>query len=369
MKASTQSVGHAPQQGATGISHDLQNNLHRLVSMENWPFTQSGISSGDILVTDQMLVDMLSETAAFEQVQLLTPDTVNSDIFESGIRVFVLCLSGELAFVRNAQRRYPDAEVISVSYGENGSTIDLASLAANGLDVTVLVSSPGSGSGYFQDLVTANKLVDSNVMMTPAEVLWAKCQMDFNLMRWGAAKLTGLKGHICVDIDLDLIANLDLRGLLPAKDFKTFLIAADARLVFMTRRIKADQVALIETGSRPTAVEPDVDASLSLAFEIIGAETRCENIFGTLPYFRTVTFEELAESPTEVIKMLTAFFERPALRDILVTDPAVYLNKAGWKAGFRDKFREAAVRLLAISKNEHGSYQTRTEQLLSGRDN
>ncbi len=351
---------------------DLRDSLSRLVSMDQWPFAQAGISGGDILVAEQVIIDALGEVATTTQVKMLTPGAVTPDIFASGCRVFVLCLCGELAYARKLKHEFPDATIVSATYGDLASPVELASMAANGLDMTVVVSSPCSGSGYLLDLVYANKLAESSISMEPAEAMWAKCQHDFNLVRWVASKLgettTHKNHHIILKLDLGLIDDLDARGLLAWKKSKFFLTAAEARLLYMTRRNRADQIALIETGTRPAATEPDAEALLPLAMAIIGAEARYENLFSELPYFRTVTFEELAESPIEVVKMLTVFFERQALRNVSVTDPAAQMIQARWKDSFRSKFNAAAVKLLALSKNAQGSYHTKTEHLFADKN-
>ncbi len=357
--------------GSADIQEQSLSSLPRLASMDQWPLAQAGIAGGEMLVADQIIIDALGEIAATLQIQMLTPDAVTPDTFVGGCRVFVLRLCGELAYARRLKQEFPEAVIISATYGDLASTVDMASLAANGLDMTVVISSPCSGSGHLLDLVNANKLAESFVSMKPAEAMWAKCQHDFNMVRWIVSKLSEANikknHHVILKLDLSLIDDLDARGLLSQKKFKFFMTVAEARLVYITRRNRADQIALSETGSNPSAAEPDAEALLPLAMAIIGAEARYENLFSELPYFRTVTFEELTESPIEVVKMLNVFFDRHALRNISVTDPTEQMNHARWKDSFRSKFNAAAVKLLALSKNAQGSYETKTEQLLASK--
>jgi len=345
--------------------------LSTLAAAQHWPFDAAGITGTDILVADDAVIDVLAEAAARGQIKVLSPDTLTPDHVAAADRVFVLLLDGELACVRRLKHQFPEVTIISVTYGEHGCSVDLTSLAAQGADVTAVVSSPCSGFGYLQDLIEANSLADTVITMTPAEIVWAKCQQDFNMARWLAAKLQGLQGHVILDLELTLVDHLRGQGLLRQKKFKFFLTAAEARLIFMTRRNRADQIALVQIeGLRSSGdsdnsgepAEPDAEALLPSVLEITAVEARFEKLFGLLPYFRTVTFEELTGNPIDVVKMLTAFFERPTLRKISVTNPAAEMLQADWKDSFRVKYKAAVIEFLGLSKNEFGSYQTKTEQ-------
>jgi len=340
--------------------------LRALVEAQHWPFTAAGITDGDILVTDDTVAEVLSAAEVGGQTKVLPPSGLTPELVAAAGRVFVLLLNGELACVRRLKQRFPEAAIVSATYGEHGCNVDLASAAAMGAEVTAVVSSPCSGFGYLQDLIEANGMVDTVISMSGADILWAKCQQDFNLARWVAAKLQGLQGHVVLDLELTLIDHLREQGLFLQGKFKFLLVAADARLIFMTRRNRADQIALIQTRGINDPVEPDAETLLPVALEIIAAEARYEKLFGMLPYFRTVTYEELTGNPIDVVKMLTAFFERPSLRKISVTNPATEMLDVVWRDSFRVKYKAAVVEFLALSKNELGSYQTKTEQRQSG---
>ncbi len=348
--------------GAGALPAHLHAGLCELASAEQWPFAAAGIADTDILVADDVVIEILTEAAVGGQTKLLSPGSLTPELVAAADRVFVLLLNSELAYVRRLKQQFPEATIISATYGERGGSVDLASVAATGAEVTVVISSPCSGSGYLQGLIEANKLADAVVAIKPAETLWVKCQQDFNLVRWVAAKLQGLQGHVIFDLELTLIDHLREQGLFSQKKFKFFLVAAEARLIFMTRRNRADQIALMQIDSKSDPVEPNAEALLPVVLEIIAAEARYEKMFGLLPYFRTVTYEESIENPIDVLKMLTTFFERPALRKISVTNPAAEMLQTVWKDSFRVKYKAAVVGFLGLSKNEQGSYQTKTEQ-------
>jgi len=336
--------------------------LRELVAAHQWPFAAAGIVGTDILVADDAVIEVLTGATDGVQTKVFSPSSLTPELVVAADRVFVLLLGRELAYVRRLKQQFPEATIVSVTYGENGSAVDLASIAAMGADVTAVVSSPCSGSGYLQGLIEANKLADTVIAMKPAETLWAKCQRDFNLARWAAANLAGLQGHVIFDLELSLIDHLRDQGLFSHKKFRFFLEVAEVRLICMTRRNRADQIALMQIDGLSDPAEPDAEALLPVVFEIIAAEARYENMFGLLPNFRTVTYEELTENPIDVLKMLTSFFERPGLRKISVTNPESEMLHAAWRDSFREKYKAAIVGFLSLSKNEQGSYQTKTEQ-------
>lgn len=348
-----------------GLDEKLLDDL-RIVALANqWPFEALGITDTDVLIAESALVEMLEGAKGARKTRIVNPDGFKPEDGSDNRRVFVMLLRGELAFVRELQRQHSERVFISVTYGARGSNVDLASFAAQGLELTTIISSPCSGAGHLLNLIKINKLANSETALTPAEVAWAKCQQDFDVVRCLTGKLFGKQGHVVVRLGLDLVDHLRGVGALRPEKFKSFAAALEARVIFMTRRNRADQIALMTTKGQANPPEPDAKTLVPVALDLIAAETRHEILFATLPIFRTISFEELSESPVEVMKMLGSFFEMKTLRNITVADPAAEELHASWKDSFRASYKQAIVEYLGLSKNKHGSYQTTTEKIRS----
>jgi len=351
--------------GADGLADEQISELNSAFVSDQWPFDALGITETDILIADLALTDMLNDVKGGRKTRIVVPDAFAFDAPDTAARVFVMLLDGELAYVRNLKNQHPDLTIISVTYGARGSFVDLASLAAQGMDLTIIISAPSSGTGYLTNLIEANKLANSTVSLMHAETAWAKCQLDFDLVRCIVGKLYGKQGHVIVELGLGLIDHLRSMGALRSEKIKSFVSVAEARVISMTRRNRADQVALMTTKGKANPLEPDARALLPIVLELIAAEARLEQLLSLLPIFRTITFEELAESPVEVLKMLGSFFEKKTMRNILVVDPAAEELQAAWKNSFRAHYKQAVIEFMGLSKNKKGSYQTKTEQIRS----
>lgn len=342
--------------------------LSLAASAEHWPFAALGIADADVLVTDPALMEMLQSLKGARNTRVILPEDLDLKALDGAARVFVMRLEGELAYVRALQKQHPELTVVSVSYGPNGSTVDLASIAAQGMELTAVIASPCSGADYLQSMIEANKMATATLSLTPAEISWATSMHDFDLVRCLAGKLRGRQGHVVAQLGLDLVDRLRGKELLPFRKFASFAAAVDARVIFMARRNRADQIALIHTGAQAHIAdlpEPDAQALMPIALELIAAEARYETLFPALSSFRSVTFEELSESPVEVMKMLSSFFGQKSLRHVSVIDPEVAQFHAVWKDSFRAQYKKKMVKFLGLSKNKHGSYQTKTEQIYS----
>lgn len=359
----------------TGDAHKLDKariaELGLAATVEGWPLAALGICDADVLVADPALMEMLTSLKGERKTQIIEPAEFDPKGLDGAARVFVMLLKGELAYVRGLQKQHPKQAVISVSYGPKGSTVDLASIAAQGMELTAVISSPCSGADYLERIIEANKMATVALSLTPAETLWATCQHDFDLVRSLAGKVHGKQGHVVAQIGLDLVDHLRSKGLLPFRKFKSVALAVDAQVISMTRRNRADQVALMykqrqaQMSGAADLPEPDAQTLMPFALELIAAEARYEILFAKLPSFRSITFEELSESPVEVVKMLSSFFGQKSLKKVSVVDPAAAQLHVAWKDSFRAQYKQAMVNFLGLSKNKHGSYQTKTEQIRS----
>ncbi len=357
-----------------GSSEGAWDALRKQVAETGWPITPLGMTTTDALVTDANVLSVLEAAEITGGTEVLLDGHFSDDEMATRARVFVLLSRGERRRVLQLQGQFPDKTVISVTYGNSASTADLRTSFA-GREVSLLVGLPCCGLDYLSRLMTVNNLATVVDVFDELAAVWSACASDFEPARYALAKigdidLSASKGRLGLRLDLDLFERWRIEGALSPRKLRFLVMRADARVVYMQRRNKAEQaIAAMPSAASAgrhclTTVElpaeaPSISDIQHKVLQFIAIETRFEMLLGALPTVRMLTFEEATDNPVEIVKMLVNFFEAPGLKKVRVFDSKPYQLRAEWLAAFQQEFKSAMMQYLGLEKNEHGSLALR----------
>lgn len=344
----------------------------------DWPFSACGMASDDILICDAEIRDILSGSAAKRQIQLVVGDELSDETASAAARIFVLLRKGEVAEVRRLKRRFGEATIISVTYGDQVQIARLSD-ALKPIDLTILVGSSCCGAPYLTRLIADNNLATAMDLANGDEAAWALCQHDFNPVRLALAKMTDATGAVVLHVGLGLLENFRIRSLLSHLKLKLFIKRMDAQVLYMQRRNKADQAAMLALAARRKSglslpfvcgvsainvgERPDFEGIRQIAFAILEQEIRFERFLTNLDDIKVIAFEELLENPVDLIKMVSGSLGHGIPKKITILDPKEYQLQTAWADQNRAEFKNTMLDYLGISKNKHGSFATQTELL------
>lgn len=342
----------------------------------NWPYAAHAMNGDDVLIADPKTQQVLEGHKPENGPRFLSPETALHETEQFGGRVFVLMASGEKEFVRRLERKLSGVTIVSVTYGSAVSVGDAGELV-KGLRFSFLFVSPGSGSDYVADLMQANRMATTIDLFDSITAAWIGVAEDFDPVRFAASKIPGLdasatRGKVCVRLPIDCLEVMRKRRLFLPKSIKLYSLLLNARCIYLVRRSKADQAAMLriarehplEISREPAKAGakyskskmPPSEDLLPIALGLMEMEVRFEKFLGNLPQLRVLTFEEARTSPVDILNMLAAFLGSGLLRKVNVLDVKPYDFAPKWCSRTRKQFKKDAESFFGLEINELGSY-------------
>ncbi len=342
----------------------------------NWPYDAHQMTADDVLVVDTQTQQALEENKPQDGPRFLSPETAVQDAGRPDGRIFVLMAHGEKELVRRLRNENPDGTIISVTYGSAVSILSAKALL-EGLRFSFLFAAPGSGSDYVADLMQANRMATTIDLFDSITAAWINVAKDFNPVRFAASKIPDIdasttRGKVCVRLPIDCLETMRKRRQFLPKSLKSYSLKLNARCIYMVRRSKADQAALLRvTNEHPleedreprkaglkfanSKMPPSADL-LPIALDLMELEVRFEKFLGNLPQLRVLTYEEARTSPVEVLNMLASFLGSGLLRKVNVLDAKPYDFAPKWRSRMRTQFKKDVETFFGLEINGVGSY-------------
>lgn len=348
----------------------------QLAAALNWPFAAHAMNAEDVLIVDGKTQKAIEGHNPENGPRLMSPETALQETGQSGGRIFVLMASGEKEFVRRLERSLSGVTIVSVTYGSAVSVRSAKDLL-EGLRFSLLFASPGSGTDYVVDLMQANRMATTIDLFDSISAAWIAVAIDFSPVRFAASKISALdatktRGKVCVRLSIDCLETMRKRRLFLPKSIKLYSVRMNARCIYMVRRSKADQAALLriareyppEVSREPAKAGlkyskskmPPSEDLLPIAIDLMEMEVRFEKFLGNLPQLRVLTFEEAKTSPVDILNMLASFLGSGLLRKVNVLDVKPYDFAPKWCSRSRKQFKKDAESFFGLEINDVGSY-------------
>jgi hypothetical protein len=341
----------------TQLTPEQAGRFAALVQNHGWPCKARSIGAHDLLVCDPAHIELLADQALVHHVRLCTSDMLEADIFSGVKRVFVMLRFGERACVKALGDTLNDIPVISVTYGNVGSSVGLAHLKQHMKGRTFVGATQASGLGYLSTMMAVNDMGILIELMSDAEFSWANLVDDFDPFRYWLARIQNAEaeGEPVYILRLDHLEYFRGRMGFRYLHLNRLLEQIDVRLVYYTRRDKIGQVQrLIETRRSVSTTldhQESVQDALDLMMELIAQEADFELLVKMVTLARMVTHEELVESPVEVIKALSQFMGYTTPASVRVSRTHVDAVTDENFTPNREEIRAGLIELLGINQN------------------
>lgn len=350
--------------------------LSRAAAALNWPYVVHQMTANDVLIADDQTQQAIREHKPQNGPRFLSPEKAAQEVGQLDGRVFVLMTRGEKELVRRLRNENPDGNIVSVTYG-SAVSVHSAKAAVEGLRFSFLFTSPGSGTDYVADLMQANRMATTIDLFDSITAAWINVAEDFNPVRYAASKMPTLdasatRGKVCIRLPVDCLETLRKRRQFLPKSLKSYCLQLNARCIYMVRRSKADQAALLRLAQELPIEEdrepgkaglkftnskmPNSADLLPIALDLMELEVRFEKFLGNLPQLRVLTYEEARTSPVDVLNMLAAFLGSGLLRKVNVLDAKPYDFAPKWRSRMRKQFKKDVEAFFGLEINEVGSY-------------
>lgn len=374
-----------------GLSERETAIARRLFLDLRWPIRELPLGPDDVVLADGVFVDLLTEAGC--PCPVLNIATTDLSSLKSANLVYVLARRAERIHVRRFNAHSGKKKFVSATYeGFTGWPEALATRR-----ITVLAATQHSGSAYLADMLPENGFCRPIPLLSEAQRLWAHLQLDFDPVR--AARATLHRTQLMADHTGDFVLELDpsdyvamlARGQGDEDLLKRLLKAADAQALYFVRRNKAEHATITQSlrtafggdSESKTLLPTDMPELSSLRkresknlpepgtvdvrdgmFALLSAESAIEVLLKEASKLRMLTFEELYESPVEVMKALGPFLGQQRMQKIRVLDGRAERLSTPWLDQFLVNMRKELVAFLNLERTDAGSFTTPTLKML-----
>jgi hypothetical protein len=378
-----------------------------------WPGYFRSLPQDALLVFDADLRAAFDARYGTPPCHVATPQKAEQAAVRHGGPVLLLCRQGERRLTARLRRAYPDRAVISCTYdlaplgaskptasGLSPSEQSPSGLPTSGLPVPgaiqpgqikvpdtgavalVVLSTPYSDAEYLGGMLSENGLGTPRELFGPAVTSLALYQTDFEPTRFlfHALAAEAKDNRIALHLQSDVLLPLVDAGVLSWTQVAGWLRRADAPVLYFSRRDKMVQCCIaaaldaagvrsawaMDRAARAGGVpSPSAGALQNWLYSLLIQEDALEAFLEKAePEFRSVTLEELVESPVEVLKSLAIFLGGKLRRDLTIAKYGVAYAGLDGIAGEAAAFRERLISDLGLVRNQAGSLVSRTDALL-----
>ncbi|MBV1900932.1 MAG: hypothetical protein KUG56_04590 [Kordiimonadaceae bacterium] len=367
----------------------LDNLIHRLKEWR-WPEALCGLLPDVMLVMDEDIAAAIKSAYGPFKCHFSTPHAYTKDLAKLGgiTKLVFFCRKQEMAHVKEARQAQKNIAVYSGTY-------DLAPLSVGGAgyfqwekpeaapvvanetpEALLVLAAPASDADFLCQTLQRNRMGDPKEFINRTVVAWAQEQGDFQLLRFlqGVVMQQGKKG---LDFLLYTDVLLDLVDVTPftLSRFVRLLERTNTQMVYFTRRDKCTQSALLPLLTHRLARSiwtMPADAMANLAgqaptpedmhtatYQLLKQEVQVETALEGYGSYKSVTLEEVAESPSEVLDVLAVYLDRNAPAQVDWVDFSEGYKGLPKILSASNSHKEALKGQLGLYMNEHGSYEFR----------
>lgn len=369
-------------QSTATLSPDQKATASHLFGGLNWPFSEHAFGSDDLFLTDDLLLPFLDDAQA--PCKMASLDSfVPQDANAVDGTIYVLSRQKERHKAKALAKALPEAKVVSATYGDQNSGVK----AFLDKGVTLLAATRHSGATYLADMLEENKFCRPLELLTVAQRHWAALQDDFDPVRAVATTLnrsalpSNHKGDIVLQFDPIDYAAMVKRGQVSELAMKRLIKRLGVQALYFVRRNKTQQSLIamslskrdqwdavdlcsLSKKERKSMSAPDMELVREHVFSLLIAEAMTETTLKASQKLRMMTFEELIESPIEVMKMLGPFLGQYRLKRIRVLDATPELMTTPWFEDAQADMRTELIRFLGLKRTKYGSFTTETLEML-----
>ncbi|NVK42682.1 MAG: hypothetical protein HWE39_15680 [Oceanospirillaceae bacterium] len=359
-----------------------------------WPAFLKRLHAKDVLVIDADILRMFENRLETLPCQTVSPKMAESRIDGDFNRVFVLCRKDELRLVERLRAKFPRKRIYSMTYDVAPRSLFAppVKFPQPVMDATpakrpiILISSPYSDAEFLANILSENGLGAPKEYLDQPLATWIEQHEGFQLARYFDAlvKLYRKDGVFDLHLQTDVLAAILRRSNGNWHSFAKWLKQTDAQVIYFTRRDKMAQTgfgAVLDNSKYRSIWE--MSPALRKAFKgkeinfaeanawlqnVLIQEGEVENFLQAAEIeFRSVTLEELIETPVAVLKSLTMFLGEKAPKAFMMPDYASAYAELPELWDQARNFRREMIDRLGLHVNAEGSYVTATDEILKGR--